>query len=363
MKITAAQARAFQLNRQGLGRRTADPIDVIGSLLAVQTQYASTLTVSTALRARPHPVVEVAEQLKPGGQLVKGWTVRSTLHTMREAEFELLHSAIGDYKFQRLRKGMMRWIGLTAEQYDAMQDEVRAALESGPLTRPELHAKVKSLQGIPGAGWGWDVMGLSFRGLVTMCSHTGATTFALREPPIKRDVFDARIELLRRYLQAYAPATIADFHWWSSLPMKEVKTLFDQLKAEIAWVELDGQGPFAILVEDIGKLEPGEVIPDVALTAKFDVYTLARKDRSWVIAPGKEALVFRKAGQVEACVLVYGEAQGTWRMKASATALKATIERWPSRWPKAVERGIECDLHAVAQSLGLSRVEWEIQAT
>jgi hypothetical protein len=356
MMLTREQALGLLMRKQALSERLDDPFGVVDRLIAVQTQYAASLPQAVAVRLRRPSQGWIEQELRPRGRLVKTWTIRNTLHTMTEDGFALLLRAVGEPRLKKFLDYTMRRLGSAAE-LDRRHDAIVAALQDGPLTRQQLQERVEGLKDIPGAGWGMDLMGLAYEGIVSMTNHLGPTTFCLREPPaMPWSTAEARALLARRYLQGYGPATIQDFAYWSGLLVSSSRAAFESIAAELIEVEVDGRSRLFMLASDVDELD-GEALPRVRLLPKFDAYVLGHKQKQLYLDPKRQKLVFRIAAQVEAVKLVNGEVKGTWRMQIKRDRLRLSVERWPQRTSKALLDAVEREAQHLAKAYGLTRAE------
>jgi hypothetical protein len=134
-------------------------------------------------------------------------------------------------------------------------------------------------------------------------------------------------ELLIRYLQTFAPATLSDFAHWTGLPAATVRDTAIRAAGLLVPVAVEGRGsPLLALAEDADVLQkPLPDVPPVTLLPKFDAMLLAWKDPSHVLDGGDHGAVFRPAGQIEAVILLRGHAAATWRVKQAPGSMHVTV--------------------------------------
>lgn len=147
------------------------------------------------------------------------------------------------------------------------------------------------------------------------------TTWALldeRLPATKamsRD--DALRELAQRYMQSRAPATVADFVWWSGLPPKEARGAIEAARVD---------APSPRRLPD----------PGVHLLPPFDEYLVAYKDRSAILDPKHVARVNAGGGLLAPTILSDGRVIGTWRRALGRTGV--TVEHTLFTKPSSATR-------------------------
>lgn len=123
---------------------------------------------------------------------------------------------------------------------------------------------------------------------------------------VSLDPEEARTELLRRWLAAFGPATVADVAWWAGLGVRLVRAAL----AAAGAVEVDLGGVAAVVLND--DLEPEPVSPPwVALLPGLDPTTMGWKDRAWYLGPHGPAL-FDRNGNAGPTVWWDGRIVGGW---------------------------------------------------
>jgi hypothetical protein len=127
--------------------------------------------------------------------------------------------------------------------------------------------------------------------------------------------------LIRRYLAAFGPATLADFQSWSGLG--RMKAAFDGLDL-VTYTDEKGRRLYDL--RDAALPDPDTPAPVVFLP-DFDNLLLAHDDRSRVIAEEHRGLVVTKNLRVNKTFLVDGVVAGLWRL--SRTRKVATLELAP----------------------------------
>jgi hypothetical protein len=130
-------------------------------------------------------------------------------------------------------------------------------------------------------------------------------------------------ELVRRYLAAYGPASVADAQEWSGVV--GLASTFDALRPQLA-LFTDERGPE--LFDLPAAPRPGGEEPAPArYLPEFDSLVLAHADRSRLIADEHRRYLTTKNLRVNATALYDGEVCATWTVKR--TARTATLEITP----------------------------------
>ncbi|AIE85515.1 winged helix DNA-binding domain-containing protein [Fimbriimonas ginsengisoli] len=344
MIITQDQARRLILGQQGLIVAFAQPLEAVRAMVAVQTQYAASLPVAVAARLRKGRPGWEDDALSVGGSLVKSWSVRNTLHAHLPEDHRLILGTMGDHAYRRYLKWARDYHGL---EVDRLEAEMIAALSNGPLSREQLHDHVPIFRGLPGIGWGLDVMGLALKRRVCIVGRGSEQCFALLEPgEAPRNLGG----LLRRYLEAFGPATLSDFYRWSGLSAAESKLALNEA-GDLERLTVEGmKGERLALPGQLDAIPEGSL--GVKLLAKFDPLILAHRDKTLFLPEKHHRHVFRIAGQVEAVVLSDGIACATWRLIRKGK--KASIAIDPIRPLKPRESGrLAKEAASLVKKLGL----------
>jgi hypothetical protein len=176
-------------------------------------------------------------------------------------------------------------------------------------------------------------------------------------PPPALDPRDARLELGRRYLHIFGPATAAAFAEWAGIAPARGRATFDALAGSLTPVRTP-VGDAWILAEDAEafRTSVGGDVASARLLSSGDAYFLLQgADRELLVPdPGRRRMLWTPRVWPGA-VVVDGEVAGTWR-RAGAVV---TIQAW-QRLPPAAREAVELEtqsfpLPAVQRRI---RVQW-----
>ena len=136
------------------------------------------------------------------------------------------------------------------------------------------------------------------------------------EPPVAA----ARSELVRRWLAAFGPGTVADLRWWTGWTAAHVK----QALAALGPVEVDLGGATGLVLPD--DLEPvAAPEPWVALLPALDPTAMGWSQRSWYL--GEHAsMLFDRSGNVGPTVWSDGQIVGGWAQRATGEVVYRLLE-------------------------------------
>lgn len=151
--------------------------------------------------------------------------------------------------------------------------------------------------------------------------------------------------IVRRYLAAFGPATVADVRAWSGLT--GLGPVVEALRPELRTFA-DEHGRELFDLPHAPRPEPATPAP-ARLLAPFDNLLLSHADRTRVIGDAARSRVITKNGQVAGTVLLDGMVAGAWQIRRSRGA--ATVRVRPFRpFSTAEHAGVEreaADLLAV----------------
>ena len=129
--------------------------------------------------------------------------------------------------------------------------------------------------------------------------------------------------LVRRYLAAFGPASVADAQEWSGV--RGLGPAFEALGDELVRLR-DEAGRELFDLPDAPR-PPQDAPAPARLLPEFDSLVLGHADRGRIIAPEHRPLLITKNLRIPATFLVDGEVAGTWSVTRRARS--ATLELVP----------------------------------
>jgi hypothetical protein len=274
---------------------------VVSDLCGLQAQFAN--NPKYALRIRGSDFDE--KRWKEG--LVKTWTLRGTLHVVLEKELGLFLSARGlpeewhnawGLESSRLRYWadcIMEQVGAGVRRREALKEQCR---EKGMTAEEE--GKVFH-------GWGGVLYEMSRRGLIAyQCGTAKEFVPCGNIQWLDRD--EARAVLLRRYFQAFGPASIEDCVYFTGYKRREIVALMNRFEITPQSVSLGGKDYFYV-----GKLPTARDIPPCIYLAGFDQLVMGYRDRSRIMEERVKPEVTTNSGIVHPTVLLKGRLEAKWK--------------------------------------------------
>ncbi|MBS1910390.1 MAG: AlkZ family DNA glycosylase [Bacteroidetes bacterium] len=365
--ISDRQAAAFRLERHSLAgtpKRTS-PAGIARTICGIQAQVYSAAQLGVWARSAAHPPASTDRALWKKRALVKTWSMRSTLHLHAAAELPLYLGALRCWH-RWIEKRMLN-DGVTLRQLERVTTAIMdvmgsaAAAHGGFMTRREMAALVAEEHGEKvrawlESGWGGMVKHLVQNGLICFGPPRGGeTTFVRIDAWLGAmelmEEETALVELARRYLRAYGPASPHDFASWAGMPVTAASKIFKLLLDETLDVET-GRGRAMILRTDLARLRSathGE--SGIVLLPYFDTWLLSHRDKSQFVPPAFYKRVYRDAGWISATVLQEGRVIATWGINRRGREATFTIEPFaPLR--RQVRHAVAERAEAIAGMLG-----------
>ena len=167
-------------------------------------------------------------------------------------------------------------------------------------------------------------------------------------PPCDMDPAHARLELTRRYLHIFGPATAASFAKWAGIRPAEANTAFAALAAELtaartpngdAWILASDEAAF--------RARPRPAAPARLLPSGDAFYLLWGTDREILVPDARRRAELWTTRVWPGALLVNGEIAGTWRRAAA----DLSIDAW-RRFTPAEREAVENE--AISLPLGLN---------
>ena len=308
----------------------------------VGLQAQDTGAARLAVRARSRNTT--AADVRRAGQdraVVRTWLMRGTLHLVAAEDVRWMLALFGE-RNAAANARRRRQLGLDEPALSrAMAAIPRVLAGSGPLSRADL------VTGLAHRKVAVDPSGQAPAHLV---AYAAAHGLICRGPDLDGDepgyvLLDdwvpaaavpapdaAAVELARRYLAAYAPATAADFAAWSGLPAGTAKRAFS---------DVDPAGP----APAGGAAGSG---PVVRLLGAFDTYLLGYRDRSLALDSRYAKRIQAGGGLIHPAVTVDGRVVGRWRLgRRRPGVADLAVEAFSTLDPE-----LEPALHAEAADIG-----------
>jgi hypothetical protein len=330
--LTTRELGRATLARQGLLERVSlDPVAAIERFGPLQAQEPASPFIALWSRLAGFEAAHLREAIADRA-IVKAVSLRGTLHLLSAADYLAIEGAI--------RPMLRAW--RARDQYrDADVDDIDAVEEAAldfadrPRTNREMAEFLGALDGV-GGRTGEDVWWRVRRHAPFVIAPTDGEpwSFGRRVSVVAArswlsgaafaDERTASEHLVRRYLGAFGPASLADMHAWSRIAIGRLRPVAERLDGVMRLPDEAGKELFDLA---------GAPRPDASVEAPprllpmWDSALLAHADRSRILPPDLRRSVIATNGDVMPTVTVDGRVAGLWW----AEPLDATGQEPPTR--------------------------------
>jgi Winged helix DNA-binding domain len=320
--LTAAHLNRALLARQRFLER--DDLSIPAALEAIggiQDQYAPAGYIGLWTRLREFRRAALTEALE-AREVVQATLMRSTIHLVSAADYPLLAAGTGPARrawLERVQGGR-----LTSKQIERAVDVVRAELAEGPRRQKDLQAALVE-KGFDRLGW------IAASQWVDMVRVPPSGTWDRRRADLyglAEDWVDGMNEateedgldlLLRRYLEGFGPAPLADAATWAGVPTTRLGPSAERLDL-VTYRDEAGKELLDL---------PGLPLPDpetpapVRLLPVWEASLLVHARRSGILPEEHRPRIFNtKTPHSVDTILVDGKVAGTWRHEDGRVAMR-----------------------------------------
>jgi hypothetical protein len=321
------------------GNALANPHDVVAHFGAMQAQDYLGALWAVGVRMRKGVEGDVERALAERS-IVRCWPMRGTLHFVAVEDVRWMLDLLAPRVLARHRPRLEREFELNARTLRRARTIVERALrDGGAFTRAEVYA-VLGRGGIEtGGSRGLHILfALAHERVICFGARRGKQpTFVLLDEWLPsadaKPREDALAELAIRYFNGHAPATAADFAWWSGLTTKEANEAMNLAGSKLI------REPAATRTRNVHLLPP------------FDEYTVAYKDRSAILDPAFAKRVNAGGGILNAIVVVDGRVAGSWKRTLRGKNVDVVVSPFEPLSPP-VMRAIDREAARYAAFLG-----------
>ena len=314
MRLTARQLNRATLQRQLLLERHDLEVDeAVARLCGLQAQSPASPYIALWNRIRRFDPAEL-DRAYADHAVIKATLMRMTLHAVTRGDYPAFHRAMVDV-MRRARVFDRRFTdgGISATDAEALIPELMAFASVG-----RGNAEIEAFIAERGLSGGHVWFALRRYGTFWHAPTGGPWSFndrptfmAAGEASLNGELPQAMAVLLRRYLQAFGPASAADFNQFTMNPQPSINAALAVLGDELVTHE----GPDGKRLYDVAGLtapEEGVAAPP-RLLPMFDNVLLAYRDRSRVTPEPYRKVISRMNGDTLPAVLVDGYVAGVWR--------------------------------------------------
>ena len=332
--VRERRARLGLRHRLAAGSAADGPVEVARSLVAVHSTDPSSVYLGILNRMADGSLSSVERALYEDRTLIRLLGMRRTVFVTTLDNASLVQAACGRAVAARERRKLVGWlaesgVGADPDGWLAEVEEtaLRALLARGEATAAELATDDPRLKTEIVLSRGKSYEGrqnvssrvlflLAAQGRVVRGRPRGSwTSHQYRWSPLTLWCPDglgdwateaAEVELARRWLHSYGPATADDLQWWMGWTRTQTRRVLTELQP--AEVDLDGE-PGIVLAGDLAPAP--EVEPWAALLPGLDSTPMGWQRRDWFLGEHASRL-FDRTGNAGPTVWWNGRIVGGW---------------------------------------------------
>ena len=138
-------------------------------------------------------------------------------------------------------------------------------------------------------------------------------TYALLEERVPKTDLPTRDEALaklaNKYFSSHGPATLADFTWWSGLPVTDATHALEMVKMDLKSETSNTQTYWSLKTHSF----PPTEVESVHLLPAFDEYIISYKDRRAVLPNENFSKAVSNNGIFRPIIVINGQVAGIWK--------------------------------------------------
>lgn len=360
ISLSNDQVLQLRLRAQHLtGRQQATVSDVAGlvkALCAIQAQDAQAAALALHVRSTGLLAGDVEQARVQERSIIRTWGPRNTLHLLATEDLGWLLPLLGPVciaSSQRRRSEL----GLDEDTCAKGIDIIRSVLASkGPLTRAEIVEQLASHDlAIAGQARPYLLNRAALEGVIclgpdrdTEPTYVLLSDWVTLGPQLSLEA--ALTELLRRYLNAYAPATLEDMASWSGLPISRIRAAWRHMAEHYAEVQIGGRVAWMSKIQTAGLDQPLEYTLTVRLLPAFDSYLLGYRNRDLAVPQQYVKRINAGGGMLHPILLVDGRVVGIWKLQRKMHHLDVLVEPF-EHLATAIHAALEIEVANLAHFL------------
>ena len=386
--VAERRARLGWRHRLAGSAQAGDPIEVARSLVAVHSTDPSSVYLSLLDRMTGGGIAAVQRALYEDKTLIRLLGMRRTVFVTTLEIAPVIQAACSRAVAANERRKLLGWLADSGvgDDVEGWLAEVEQAALSALTARgeataaelatddPRLQVQITLARGKPYEGKQNIASRILFllaaQGQVVRGRPRGSwTSHQYRWAPLAPwcpqgldgwTTGAAEVELARRWLEAYGPATADDLRWWAGWTKAQVRRVLTELKP--AEVDLDGV-PGIVLAGDLEP--PPEAEPWAALLPALDSTPMGWQQREWFLGEHASRL-FDRTGNVGPTLWWDGRIVGGWAQDRDGQIVCRFLEDAGSEAVAAADAaaerlaGILGPVRLTARTRGMTWLEQEL---
>ncbi len=297
--------------------RAASLVEMVWDVGGLHATSAIGPYLSSFVRCADFQKADLDRELYANKSLGRLRCMRRTMYIQPTGAFSIYHSAF-EKMYRRGVAGALNHAGISARDYERLEEEILRLLQDGGKTASELKKALgvgTSLFSVLNAMCG---IGLLAKGPPKGSWKSNLHTYHLfgeyyPDVDLAMDEVRATAALVLQYLKAFGPAIEADVVWWTGLRKSSVREALEDINDKRVYVEVAGLDKAMIAVNaDLGPLREARPFKSVRLLPSLDPYLMGYKDRGRYLDNKYYGHVYDRSGNATTTILADGELAGVW---------------------------------------------------
>ncbi len=313
--MDASAIAAYRLHNQQVSNSKFNSAgELVAYMGVVQAQdFASSLWAVGCRLAEGNE--QTVRDALDAGEVLRTHLLRPTWHLVSKDDIYWLLSLCADSLISLL-KGRHKELGISQDMIRKSRKMLERELRDHRHQSRDMLQLVmkKEIAGVESSQFYHLMFLAELEGIV--CSgrtEKNKSTCALLEErvPLKKVLAreEALVTLAERYFISHGPATLADFVWWSGLPVKDARKGLEGAKSKLlSERSLNGEHWFSDTI-----IQPPSVREHVHFLPAFDEYLISYKDRSAVMQEVHRPRAISFNGIFRPVMVVNGQVKGIWK--------------------------------------------------
>ena len=322
--------RALLARQLLLERSTMSPLAAIEHLVGMQAQLPTPPYYGLWTRLVDFSAAELS-QLYLDRLVVRVALMRSTVHLVSSADCLALRAGLQPAVGRGMTPGSPYGKALAGGDLTRLAALGRELVDERPLTGGEIGAALAQHWPDTEAG----ALAFAARALLPLVQvpprglwgGVGQARCTTAENWLRRTLSAPDLAaMIRRYLNAYGPASVRDAQAWSGLT--GLRAVFDELRPELLTFR-DESGAELFDLPDAPR-PSAETLSPVRFLPDFDGILLSHQNRERIFEPTHRMLIFSNNGIIRSSVLIDGEVRALWTVETVKGAATLLIRPLPA---------------------------------
>jgi len=286
---------------------------------AIQSQDLKSAMLAIAVRL-PQSTEKMVYDAFEKGEVIRTHILRPTWHIVAAEDYrefmELTAPNIRpSLKYRRAQ------LGLDDEIFSITNPALKEMLDKGNhLTREQITEELRPLiPGLDSSMMNHILIEAELNCFICSGRITdGKATFALAEEVLSNedlkkpvDLEEAKKKMAYKYFSSHGPATIADFSWWSGMPVGVCRKALAMVKDQMESFT-DGKTEYWFNPSVVNHQSN---IPELVFLPAYDEFIIAYRDRSAVLSSESHTTAISSNGVFRPVVVHNGKVVGLWSKK------------------------------------------------